>query len=46
MITVLADTPGVKAQDLEIDLCENVLTLTGRVSQPAPGGADVCAGRI
>jgi HSP20 family protein len=31
-ITVLADMPGVKAQDLEIDLRENVLTLTGRVS--------------
>jgi len=33
-ITVLADMPGVKAQDLEIDLRENVLTLTGRVSSP------------
>jgi HSP20 family molecular chaperone IbpA len=31
-ITVLADMPGVKAQDLDIDLRENVLTLTGRVS--------------
>jgi HSP20 family molecular chaperone IbpA len=37
-ITVLADMPGVKAQDLEIDLRENVLTLTGRVSPPEPGG--------
>jgi HSP20 family protein len=37
-ITVLADMPGVKAQDLEIDLRENVLTLTGRVSQPAREG--------
>jgi HSP20 family protein len=37
-ITVLADMPGVKAQDLEIDLRENVLTLTGRVSQPAIEG--------
>jgi HSP20 family protein len=36
-ITLLADMPGVKASDLEIDLRENVLTLTGRVS--APGGA-------
>ena len=26
--------PGVKAQDLDIDLRENVLTLTGRVSPP------------
>ena len=31
-ITVLADMPGVKAQDLKIDLRENVLTLTGRVT--------------
>lgn len=37
-ITVLADMPGVKAQDLEIDLRENVLTLTGRVSQPGIEG--------
>ena len=33
-ITVLADMPGVKARDLEIDLRENVLTLTGRVNPP------------
>ena len=33
-ITVLADMPGVKAQDLQIDLRESVLTLTGRVSTP------------
>jgi HSP20 family protein len=33
-LTVLADMPGVKAQDLEIDLRENVLTLTGRVTMP------------
>jgi HSP20 family protein len=33
-ITVLADMPGVKAQDLKIDLRENVLTLTGRVTSP------------
>lgn len=37
-ITVLADMPGVKARDLEIDLRENVLTLTGRVSPPEVGG--------
>jgi len=36
-ITLLADMPGVKASDLEIDLRENVLTLTGRVA-PAPTG--------
>jgi HSP20 family molecular chaperone IbpA len=37
-ITLLADMPGVRAEDLEIDLRENVLTLTGRVrpvSRPA-----------
>lgn len=33
-ITVLADMPGVKAGDLEIDLRESVLTLTGRVATP------------
>ena len=37
-ITVLADMPGVKAQDLEIDLRENVLTLTGRVTSPESAG--------
>jgi HSP20 family molecular chaperone IbpA len=31
-ITVLADMPGVTAQDLKIDLRESVLTLTGRVT--------------
>jgi HSP20 family molecular chaperone IbpA len=33
-ITVLADMPGVKAQDLKVDLRESVLTLTGRVTAP------------
>ena len=33
-ITVLADMPGVKAEDLKIDLRESVLTLTGRVTPP------------
>ena len=33
-ITLLADMPGVKAADLEIDLRENTLTLTGRVAAP------------
>ena len=37
-IMVLADMPGVKAQDLKIDLRESVLTLTGRVT--APEGAE------
>lgn len=31
-ITVLADMPGVRADDLKIDLRESVLTLTGRVT--------------
>jgi HSP20 family protein len=33
-ITVLADMPGVKAQDLAIDLRENTLTLSGTVESP------------
>ena len=31
-MTLLADMPGVKAEDLTIDLRENVLTLTGLAS--------------
>lgn len=31
-ITVLADMPGVKADDLTIDLRENILTLLGEVA--------------
>jgi HSP20 family molecular chaperone IbpA len=31
-ITVLADMPGVKAEDLKIDLRESVLSLAGRVT--------------
>lgn len=34
-ITVLADMPGVKPEDLTIDLRESVLTLSGRVASPA-----------
>lgn len=34
-ITVLADMPGVKPDQLEIDLRDSVLTLKGRVSPPA-----------
>jgi len=37
-ITVLADMPGVRAEDLSIDLRENVLTLTGRVTPPETSG--------
>ncbi len=33
-ITVLADMPGVKAGDLNIDLHENVLTLDSEVQSP------------
>jgi HSP20 family molecular chaperone IbpA len=33
-ITLLADMPGLKAQDLKIDLRENVLTLSGHVPPP------------
>ncbi|HEU4578451.1 MAG TPA: Hsp20/alpha crystallin family protein [Polyangiaceae bacterium] len=36
-ITVLADMPGVKADALQIDLRDNVLTLTGRVARPESG---------
>lgn len=32
-ITLLADMPGVKAEDLEIDLRDNVLTLRGHVAR-------------
>lgn len=37
-ITVLADMPGVKPADLQIDLRENVLTLTGRTSASQVAG--------
>jgi len=33
-IMVLADMPGVKPEDLQIDLRESVLTLSGRVASP------------
>jgi HSP20 family molecular chaperone IbpA len=38
-ITLLADMPGVVADDLTIDLRENMLTLTGEVSQ-APNASE------
>ncbi|MBN2575050.1 MAG: Hsp20/alpha crystallin family protein [Deltaproteobacteria bacterium] len=33
-ISLLADMPGVEAEDLKIDLRENVLTLAGHVASP------------
>ena len=33
-LTLLADMPGVKSEDLNIDLRENVLTLDGEVKSP------------
>ena len=33
-ITLVADMPGVKAQDLDIDLHDNVLSLDGEVQLP------------
>jgi HSP20 family molecular chaperone IbpA len=33
-ITVLADMPGVKAKNLDIDLRQDILTLTGEVESP------------
>jgi HSP20 family protein len=41
-ITVLADMPGVKAEDLRIDLHDSVLSLSGRVTPiEAAGETDV-----
>jgi HSP20 family protein len=40
-ITVLADMPGVKPEDIRIDLRDDVLTLTGRASPPESHGESV-----
>jgi HSP20 family protein len=40
-ITVLADMPGVRPDQLEIDLRENVLSLTGRVASGPPNEHEV-----
>lgn len=40
-ITILADMPGVKADQLEIDLRENVLTLTGRTTTGGTSESEV-----
>lgn len=41
-ITLLADMPGVKSENLDIDLRENMLTLTGEVSPPeGPDETDI-----
>ncbi|MDY6838375.1 MAG: Hsp20/alpha crystallin family protein [Thermodesulfobacteriota bacterium] len=37
-ITLLADMPGVKAGDLNIDLREDVITLSGEVERPETAG--------
>ncbi len=39
-LTLLADMPGVRANDLSIDLHENVLTLSGEV-EPTEGANEV-----
>jgi HSP20 family protein len=41
-ITLVADIPGVKADNLDIDLRDNILTLAGEVEAPeAQGEVDV-----
>jgi len=37
-ITLLADMPGVEAENLEVDLRQNVLTLTGEARSPESKG--------
>jgi len=43
-ISLLADMPGVKADDLKIDLRDNVLTLSGRVAS-GESTTEICVSR-
>jgi len=43
-ITLLADMPGVKADDLNIDLRENTLTLSGNVEPDRAAGEELLLG--
>ena len=40
-LTLLADLPGVKPENLDIDLRDNMLTLTGDVASPDTSGEEV-----
>jgi HSP20 family molecular chaperone IbpA len=40
-IILMADMPGVKPKDLNIDLRDDTLTLTGEVQTPEPKGEEV-----
>ena len=39
-LTLLADIPGVKPENLDIDLRDNTLTLSGGVDNPAASGEE------
>lgn len=40
-LTLLADIPGVNTENLDIDLRDNTLTLTGGVDNPAADGEEI-----